>query len=235
MVWAPVIKASGEPLWIERGGIFAPAWADDPCDEDCCPTTCACLSAATGLDLCLSGFPHCIHTATEVIFGAGCGGTHEVDCECESFADNLNDCWFLPVVFADDSSAQFAIALGTLNDPDDRGVLVQVAECVDVSPDDHHPISCYIYALHATVTCQLSGGVAQYRLTVVSGTLQAFSVDGDPIACSACIPSTALCWGGFPFTTPVIKSSCNSQQSITGTYIDPCQTVGVTATGDLVF
>jgi hypothetical protein len=35
MAWAPVF-IEGKPLWIERNGILAPGWSEDPCEEECC-------------------------------------------------------------------------------------------------------------------------------------------------------------------------------------------------------
>jgi hypothetical protein len=36
VAWAPIFT-DGKPLFIEREGILAPAWAEEPCDTDCCP------------------------------------------------------------------------------------------------------------------------------------------------------------------------------------------------------
>jgi hypothetical protein len=58
MAWAPVFT-DGKPLFIERDGILAPAWSEEPCDTDCCgedpppPLTCTpCLNVTiAGLPL----------------------------------------------------------------------------------------------------------------------------------------------------------------------------------------
>lgn len=54
MAWAPVITASGKPLFIPRNGVVAPAWALDADCADCCAalcvevgSLCACLDAGT--------------------------------------------------------------------------------------------------------------------------------------------------------------------------------------------
>ena len=41
MVWAPVFRGTPpKPLWIERGGLWRPAWSEDPCGAECCGITC---------------------------------------------------------------------------------------------------------------------------------------------------------------------------------------------------
>lgn len=60
MVWTPVFSSSpAKPLWIQSGGVWKPAWSEDPCI--CCGfqscEQCKEHLESTGLGLAVGGFP----------------------------------------------------------------------------------------------------------------------------------------------------------------------------------
>lgn len=73
----PVIK-DGQPLWIQAGGVWVPAWADDPCD--CCEEVgvpgCCCDSLPTSLTVSVSG----LVTVGSNFYSCDFGGT-QIRCE----------------------------------------------------------------------------------------------------------------------------------------------------------